>query len=62
MADPGNHAPPDIFALGMIVIEVFTGKIPFEEQKNEAAALRILGGGRPEMPENAQAVGSTKEM
>ena len=52
----------DVFAFGMFAVEVFTGRIPFEEQKNEAVVLRILRGGRPEMPENCQAVGLTDEM
>ena len=54
--------PADVFAYAMFAVEVFTGKIPFEEQKNEAVVLRISQGGRPEMPENAQAVGLTDEM
>jgi len=52
----------DVFAFGMLAVEVFTDKIPFGEQKNEAAALRISLGDRPEMPENAQAVGLTSEI
>ena len=52
----------DVFAFGMFAVEVFTGKIPFEEQKNETVVLRISQGGRPEMPRNAQAVGLTVEM
>ncbi|KAF9646894.1 kinase-like protein [Thelephora ganbajun] len=52
----------DVFAFGMFAVEVFTGKIPFEEQKNEAVVLRISQGGRPEMPPNARAVGLTGEM
>ena len=52
----------DIFAFGMIAIEVFTGKIPFEEQKNEAIVLHILKGARPAMPENAHEVGLTVDM
>ena len=52
----------DVFAFGMLAVEVFTGKIPFEGQKNEVVVLRISRGGRPEMPENAQAVGLTNEM
>ena len=54
--------PADVFAFSMLAVEVFTGKIPFEEQKNEAVVLRISRGGRPEMPENAQAVGLTDEI
>ena len=52
----------DVFAFGMIAVEVFTGKIPFGEKRNEMVALRILQGGRPEMPETAQAVGLTGEI
>ena len=54
--------PADVFAFAMFAVEVFAGRIPFEEQKNEAVVLRISQGGRPEMPENAQAVGLTDEM
>ena len=52
----------DLLAFGMFAVEVFTGKIPFEEQKKEEVVLRISRGGRPEMPENAQAIGLTDEM
>ena len=52
----------DVFAFGMLAVEVFTGKIPFEEQKSEAVALCISQGGRPEIPENAPVVGLTGEM
>ena len=52
----------DVFAFGMFAVEVFTGKIPFEEQKNEAVVLRISQGGRPEMPGNARDIGLTPEM
>jgi len=54
--------PADVFAFGMFAVEVFTGKIPFEEQKNEAVVLQISRGGRPLLPTNAQAVGLTSEM
>ena len=52
----------DVFAFAMFSVEVFTGKIPFGEQKNEAVVVRISQGGRPEMPENAQEVGLTSDM
>ena len=52
----------DVFAFGMFAVEVFTGRVPFEGQKNEAVVLLISRGGRPEMPGNAQAVGLTGEM
>ena len=39
--------PGDVFSFAMLAVEVFTGKIPFEEQRNEMVALRISEGGRP---------------
>ena len=51
--------PADTFSFGMLVVEVFTGEVPFGEIKNEEVVLRILRGGRPEMPANAQAAGLT---
>ena len=54
--------PADVFAFGMLAVEVFTGKIPFDEQRNQAVVHRISQGGRPEMPGNAEAVGLTVEM
>lgn len=52
----------DVFAFGMLGAEVFTGKIPFEELRNEVVLLHISRGNRPEMPRNAHAVGLTVEM
>ena len=54
--------PADVFAFAMLAVEVFTGKVPFDKQKNEAVVVSILEGSRPKMPENAQAVGLTGEM
>ena len=52
----------DVFAFGMFALEVFTGKIPFGELKNEAVVYRVSRGVRPEMPRNAQAVGLTDDV
>ena len=54
--------PGDVFSFAMLAVEVFTGKIPFEEQRNEMVALRISEGGRPEMPKDALEVGLTDEV
>lgn len=59
---PVESKAANVFAFGMLVLEVFTGKIPFEGQMNEAVVLNILRGVTPEMPENAQAVGLTNNM
>ena len=52
----------DMFAFGMLAVEVFTGKIPFVEQANQEVVFQILGGVRPRTPENAKEVGLTAEM
>ena len=53
----------DVFAFGMLAVEVFTGEVPFGDQRwNEAVALHISRGGRPKIPGNAHAVGLTVEM
>jgi len=41
----------DIYAFAMLMIEVFTGKIPFNNKKNDSSVIfSVLGGKRPEMP------------
>ena len=54
--------PADIFAFAMLVIEVFTGKLPFEGQSSSGAANRIFRGDRPPFPQNAENVGFTVQM
>ena len=45
----------------MLAVEIFTGRLPFEDQEDEAVVFQILGGVRPKMPENAQEVELTIE-
>lgn len=52
----------DMFAFGMLAVEVFTGNVPFVEQSNQEVVFQILGGVRPGMPENAKEVGLTAQM
>ena len=52
----------DIFAFGMLVIEVLAGKPPFEGCGEPGAACRILGGDRPELPQNVGDVDLTDPM
>ena len=52
----------DVFAFGMLAVEVFTGEVPFVGQGDGAVLFKILRGERPSMPENAQEVGLTVEM
>ena len=59
---PVESKSADVFAFAMLSVEVFTGKKPFDDRKNEAVVVSILRGTRPEMPKDAQAVGLTGEM
>ena len=54
--------PADIFAFGMLVIEVLTGKPPFEGCSEPGAACKILRGDRPELAQNAGDVDLTDPM
>jgi len=41
----------DIYAFAMLMIEVFSGKIPFSKKKNDSAVIfSVLAGKRPELP------------
>ena len=46
----------------MFAVEVFTGKVPFEDETQAISALWILRGVRPGLPEDGQAVGLTDEI
>ena len=52
----------DVFAFGMVAVEVFTGNVPFGEMRNEQCIHRISRGGRPERPDRHQVVGLQDEM
>lgn len=54
--------PADIFAFGMLVIEVLTGEPPFEGCSEPGAACKILRGDRPELAQNAGDVDLTDPM
>ncbi|KAF7983615.1 hypothetical protein HWV62_20534 [Athelia sp. TMB] len=41
----------DIYAFAMLIIEIFTGKIPFSNKKNDSSVIfAVLDGGRPDIP------------
>jgi len=41
----------DIYAFAMTALEIFTGKIPFSQKKNDSSVIfAVLDGGRPELP------------
>ena len=44
----------DVFAFGMVTVEVFTGKVPFYQESNGLnVGSKILDGYRPERPRDA---------
>jgi len=59
---PAGTAKADIFAFAMLVIEVFTGELPFGNVRHETAILMIARGQRPEKPQDAECCGLTAEM
>jgi serine/threonine protein kinase len=52
----------DVFAFGMVGLEILTGKEPFENSTNIGAMNLILKGNRPQKPENRPEVGLTDDM
>ena len=69
--DPPNKAsskpsiaskPADVFAFAMLAVEVFTGKVPFGNMKNESVVIQIASGKRPAKPQAAEQLGLTAEM
>ena len=54
--------PADVFAFAMLAVEVFTGKIPFGNLRNETVVIQIAQGKRPAKPQAAEQLGLTAEM
>ena len=53
----------DCYALGMVVLEVLTGQVPFPRYYNSlAAARRVVDGECPERPQGAEAVWFTDDL
>ncbi|KAF9777373.1 kinase-like domain-containing protein [Thelephora terrestris] len=45
-----NTREADVFAFGMVMVEVFTGKSPFSEFSTMVTVSKIMGGERPNRP------------
>ena len=52
----------DAFAFAMLAVEVFTGKVPFQDETPTVAASCVRRGERPVIPQNAEQLGLTREM
>ena len=59
---PAASKPADVFAFAMLVVEVFSGKVPFPDMTNGAVVVRIVNGKRPAKPPAAEQLGLTAEM
>ena len=61
--DVRGYTAGDVFAFGMFGVELFTGKVPFEElEKCGEVELCIVQGERPKKPQNAEVVGLIPEV
>lgn len=50
--------PGDVYALSMVVMELFTGNFPYAPHKNDTAIMmKVLKGVRPERPKDALQLG-----
>jgi len=56
-------AESDVYAFAMLVIELFTGKIPFSNKKNDSSVIfAVLDGGRPDMPSSISEIPALKTL
>ena len=54
--------PADVFAFAMLAVEVFSGKVPFGNMRNESVVIQIASGKRPPKPQAAEQLGLSPEM
>ena len=53
----------DCYALGMVILEVLSGEVPFTRDFNELMVMqKVLEGGRPRRPKGAEGVWFTDEL
>ncbi|KAF9647855.1 kinase-like protein [Thelephora ganbajun] len=49
----------DVYALSMVIIELYTGHIPFADRRDPSVILMVAKGKRPPKPASAEALGLT---
>ncbi|OCH89035.1 kinase-like protein [Obba rivulosa] len=58
-----NTPRSDVYALSMVIWEIFTGRIPFDQHKRDATVmLHVLRGARPQRPAEATPLGLSDDV
>ena len=60
--DSGPTMESDCYALGMVILEVLTGKPPFPRYDDWTVKAKVTDGKRPERPQGPEAVWLTDDL